>query len=449
MGAYLSEPVTIKRVEIPGDEASSDLSYACCSMQGWRRHQEDAHIAPTQINPKVKIFGVYDGHGGADVARFVGNNLVRVLLQDPHFQKEQYETALCNSYLKIDELILTNKGQKELEKLNEKALEDEEEDAKLMSRIKSEGKTSKSKSSVVYKKVKNSLDCCEPQRKIAEKEIKASNDAAQAPRSKLDEKIRKFIEQKLAGRCNVDMDEKCSKGNLESTKEAENSKLDIDDVHFGVHSGCTATTCLIVDNKKLVCSNAGDSRCVLSRKGVAIGLSNDHNPDVQSEVDRIEKAGGTVSEDGRVEGNLNLSRALGDLMYKRDRKLKPCEQMISGYPEVIEMDICADDEYVIIGCDGIFNVLTNQEVVDFVLKGVQQKHTLAEIAANLCEECMAADASGDGTGCDNETVIIVRLKGNNKYTSARSGEISTNTKKRLIEISKSSGHSTNKRTKSK
>ena len=112
------------------------------------------------------------------------------------------------------------------------------------------------------------------------------------------------------------MDKKSNNGNLESSKEAENSKLDIDDVHFGVHSGCTATTCLIVDNKKLVCSNAGDSRCVLSRKGVAIGLSNDHNPDVQSEVDRIEKAGGTVSEDGRVEGNLNLSRP-GDLMYKR------------------------------------------------------------------------------------------------------------------------------------
>lgn len=449
MGAYLSEPVTIKRVEIPGDETSDDLSYACCSMQGWRRHQEDAHIAPTQINPKVKIFGVYDGHGGADVARFVGKNLVGVLLKDPHFRKEQYETALCNSYLKIDELILTNKGQEELEKLNEKALEDEERDSKLMSRINSEDKASKSKSSVVYKKLNNSLDCCEPQTSTAEQETTASNDAVQVPRSKLDEKIRKFIEQKLAGKYNADTAKKCSNGNLKIAKKAENSKLDIDNVHFGVHSGCTATTCLIVDNKRLVCSNAGDSRCILSRKGVAVALSNDHNPDVHSEAVRIQKAGGTISVDGRVEGNLNLSRALGDLMYKRDPKLKPCEQMISGYPEIIAMDICADDEYVIIGCDGIFNVLTNQEVVDFVLKGVQQKHTLAEIAANMCEECMATDASGDGTGCDNETVIIVRLKGSHNCTSATNGDASSHSKKRLIEDSKSSGYSTNKRTKSK
>ena len=76
--------------------------------------------------------------------------------------------------------------------------------------------------------------------------------------------------------------------------------------------------------------------------------------------------------------------------------------MISGYPEVIEMDICADDEYVIIGCDGIFNVLTNQEVVDFVLKDSKKnKHTLA-VAANICEECMAADAS------ETAPVVITR-----------------------------------------
>jgi len=51
-------------------------------------------------------------------------------------------------------------------------------------------------------------------------------------------------------------------------------------------------------------------------------MSIDHKPDNKEEKDRIEKAGGFVSE-GRVNGNLNLSRALGDLEYKKDENLKP------------------------------------------------------------------------------------------------------------------------------
>ena len=58
-------------------------------------------------------------------------------------------------------------------------------------------------------------------------------------------------------------------------------------------------------------ANAGDSRCVLCRAGKAIDLSLDHKPEDEPERQRIEKAGGFVTVDGRVNGNLNLSRALG------------------------------------------------------------------------------------------------------------------------------------------
>ena len=67
--------------------------------------------------------------------------------------------------------------------------------------------------------------------------------------------------------------------------------------------------------KKLVIANAGDSRCVLARGGKAIPLSFDHKPENEEERSRIEKAGSTIVE-GRVDGNLNLSRSLGDLKYK-------------------------------------------------------------------------------------------------------------------------------------
>ena len=59
----------------------------------------------------------------------------------------------------------------------------------------------------------------------------------------------------------------------------------------------------------------------------------DHKPDLPGELARIKKAGGVVM-DGRVNGNLNLSRSLGDLEFKKDEKLKQEEQMITCFPEV-------------------------------------------------------------------------------------------------------------------
>lgn len=62
-------------------------------------------------------------------------------------------------------------------------------------------------------------------------------------------------------------------------------------------------------------------------------MSKDHKPEDKIELDRIKKAGGQVSF-GRVNGNLNLSRALGDLQYKQNTKLTPEQQMITANPDI-------------------------------------------------------------------------------------------------------------------
>ena len=64
-------------------------------------------------------------------------------------------------------------------------------------------------------------------------------------------------------------------------------------------------------DKQLLVANVGDSRCVLCRSGVALDMSIDHKPDDDKELNRIENAGGKVTGEGRVNGGLNLSRALG------------------------------------------------------------------------------------------------------------------------------------------
>ena len=69
---------------------------------------------------------------------------------------------------------------------------------------------------------------------------------------------------------------------------------------------------VLVTPDTIYCANAGDSRAVAFVGGQAVELSRDHKPMDPIELERIQKAGSTVSE-GRVNGGLNLSRALGDL----------------------------------------------------------------------------------------------------------------------------------------
>ena len=154
-------------------------------------------------------------------------------------------------------------------------------------------------------------------------------------------------------------------------------------------AGCTANVVLIV-GKTLYCANAGDSRCVLSSKGQAVEMSYDHKPENELERTRIEKAGGYVS-DGRVCGNLNLSRALGDLEYKKTSELGVGEQLIIAVPDVKKRELTSDDEFIVLGCDGIWEVKPNQAIVDFVSERIKKGTGLAKIAEELLDTLLAPD----------------------------------------------------------
>lgn len=81
----------------------------------------------------------------------------------------------------------------------------------------------------------------------------------------------------------------------------------------------------------------------------------------------LNKAGGYVTMD-RVNGNLNLSRALGDFTYKEKDTLSPEEQMVICVPEIKTVEINKDTEFFIIACDGIWDWMDNQEARDYIDK---------------------------------------------------------------------------------
>jgi protein phosphatase 2C family protein 2/3 len=130
--------------------------------------------------------------------------------------------------------------------------------------------------------------------------------------------------------------------------------------------GCTANVILYVPEDTannqpamVYCANAGDSRSVLGSMGKATALSFDHKPTNPSERTRIQRAGGFVNAEGRVNGNLNLSRAIGDLTYKKNRRIPAKEQQITSFPDVRQMPLNAKTDFIVMGCDGIWEFHTN------------------------------------------------------------------------------------------
>ncbi|KDQ11486.1 hypothetical protein BOTBODRAFT_35362 [Botryobasidium botryosum FD-172 SS1] len=178
-------------------------------------------------------------------------------------------------------------------------------------------------------------------------------------------------------------------------------------------SGCTAVAALLTDDKIYV-ANAGDSRSVLCVAGSAEPLSFDHKPANKLENERIVAAGGYV-EYGRVNGNLALSRALGDFDYKKDPKAQPEKQIVTADPEITEHIINEEDEFLVLACDGIWDCLSSQQVCNFVRRKLAERCDLGEICEEIMTACLApnSDVGGGGgdIGCDNMTMMIVGLLG--------------------------------------
>lgn len=181
-----------------------------------------------------------------------------------------------------------------------------------------------------------------------------------------------------------------------------------DDVMKHDDSGCAATLILITKTR-LVCGNAGDLRTIMLIDGQAKALLYDHKPTNQGERARISAAGGYVDV-GRVNGNLALSRAIGDFEFKKLRDLPPEEQVVTAFPDIIEHPYDAQhDEFVVLACDGIWDCLSLQQVVEAVRRGVYEKMPLTDICEHIMDVCCAPSSGGTGIGCDNMSICIVAL----------------------------------------
>ena len=196
-------------------------------------------------------------------------------------------------------------------------------------------------------------------------------------------------------------------------------------------------------------ANAGDSRGLVLRRtrpksgGLSeeedddmmepvslVIASDDHKPDRQDEHARIAAAGGFVSDldaakrtiagqpanvVARLDGNLAVSRGLGDFAYKRDSRRQPRDQKVSCVPEVYHAglakkgDLLRKGDLVILACDGVFDVMTNQELARAIgsalsTEGKKIPADIGDVAARILTACLHTLNSKD-----NMTLMIIEV----------------------------------------
>lgn len=327
-------PVTQKNCS---DGLKGHLAWSTAEMQGWRDSMEDAHLTVASLSEavsegtidggwsNVSLFGVFDGHGGFQVAKFCERHLPRAIASRP---SSNIGAAMAEAFVEMDQLLKEPQGMKEIRRLSALA------------------KSSRSR------------------RQTAE------------------------------------------------------------------GMGTTAVLCCVTPST-LIVGNCGDSRAVLCRGGSAIELSQDHKPDLPDERARIEQAGGWVQSGSvpRVNGDLSLSRALGDLEYK-DAKLPPENHIVSAVPEIRSITRGNTDEFLLLACDGVWDVLSSQAAVDFVRQQLGDPKSWgwriatgklkgSEILSQLLDHCLSPDlASTAGLGGDNMTAVLVLFLSNSHQGKA-------------------------------
>ena len=190
----------------------------------------------------------------------------------------------------------------------------------------------------------------------------------------------------------------------EGDKEETHSQQENNEVS-AERSGSTGIV-VILTPTHIICANTGDSRALLRRDGEVLPLSFDHKPSNLCERVRITGANGVVKSK-RVDGDLAVSRAFGDFMFKENDSLSVDKQKVIVVPDLIVHTRMEDtDEFIILACDGVWDVATSRECSDFVQTLLSEGETdLGNIAEEALDICLERHSS------DNMTMMMVALPG--------------------------------------
>lgn len=335
------------------------LEWASAEMQGWRPHMEDATCVAVPLPEPLAnqaLFAVFDGHGGAQVS----------LIASKEFPK-----VLCHCVASL--LTPAAEGS---EPAGGEGSEDRE--AKSSGEGELSGGSATADPPLLRKALHRSM---------------LTMDA--------------FLRQGGNGAASKSTSSAEAMGLVETSGDKKNA--------FNL-VGSTACVALIDRDAGRICvANVGDSRAIVCRSGKAVELSEDHKPELKEEEERIRRAGGHVAAVGpchRIDGwGLNLSRALGDFHYKARTDLPAEQQKVSCVPEVRILELTEEDEFLVLGCDGCFELNTSEKVVSIVHEGLRAGRSVGKVVEDLVDRSCSPNLKKTwGKGGDNCSAIVVRLR---------------------------------------
>ncbi|KAF3785386.1 putative protein phosphatase 2C 8 [Nymphaea thermarum] len=181
----------------------------------------------------------------------------------------------------------------------------------------------------------------------------------------------------------------------------------------GWQDGATAV-CVWVLGRTVIVANIGDAKAVLARSLgdgsqdghdasswllKAIVVTRDHKAIYPQERTRIQKAGGSVASNGRLQGRLEVSRAFGDRQFKKVG--------VSAVPDVHSFDITEKEQFMVLGCDGLWGVFGPSDAVEFVGKLLKEGLSATAVSKRLVREAVRERRCKDNC---TATVIVFRRK---------------------------------------
>jgi serine/threonine protein phosphatase PrpC len=165
------------------------------------------------------------------------------------------------------------------------------------------------------------------------------------------------------------------------------------------------STCVsaFVSASHVTFANLGDSRGVFVRENRALFATQDHKPTDDKETARIYTAGGTVLS-GRIDGALAVSRSFGDFTFKSRSDLPRGRQKVSPEPDITSIARGAGPEYLLLACDGVWDVMDVRTAVAFVNQQLAKgKRTPQQVCAKLISKCLSLGSQ------DNISALLIVL----------------------------------------
>ena len=433
------------------DKKLKHIKIGVCEMQGWRPTMEDAAIVLPNYEPNSSLFGILDGHGGSIISEFVSVNFKNVLVKSRYYKEGRYEKALIETFMIMDELLKNKKVnsfiyethyQKE-QKENNKEKRNNEYKSKKDSIVKLRFETGQydfdldeinlgEDKDIIetilfdYKNISNNSNSKIIENNSLSDEIKTRQDTESNKEEELSCKnlqlddifFQKSCKQNSSLNGLPSFEEVCNikKYRLHSHKkiipklpENNSSSKSLKLESYIAYDMGTTANIMLIKNNTIYIANVGDSLSVMYKDKRAFNLNREHQIVIESEKERVIKSGATVNG-YRINGMLNLTRAIGDLRFKMNKNLKRYEQSVIAVPDITRIDNIDNIDFIIMACDGVWDCVKRQLLCEFMEKEINEnpEADLSEILKKIFDKCISP-VLGIILGTDNMSCIIIQF----------------------------------------